>query len=105
VVVAERLGALTDVVVEVKDLVKCLDGRLDTFERQYIERHTQVVADVRTHTARLDDYERRLDALEKIVQPLVMYARILSFIGGAAGLSIIALIWALLTGQATVSFP
>ena len=104
-VIDERLRVLIDAVTEIKTAVHCVDDRLDIFERQYIERHTALVSKVDTTKLKCDDHEDRIQALEKAIQGITPWMKLLAFVGSGLGVSIIALIWALLTGQATVMFP
>jgi hypothetical protein len=52
----------------------------------------------------LEDHDGRILATEKAVATLMMAYRIQVFLGSALILSILALIWSLITGQAEVSF-
>jgi uncharacterized protein involved in exopolysaccharide biosynthesis len=47
----------------------------------------------------------RLEALEEEMEKLAPAVRIVIWVGGALGVSVVALIWALITGQAQVIFP
>lgn len=46
-----------------------------------------------------------LEELSKSVQPLVYQSKVLTWLGGALGLSILALIWAIIIGQVQIVFP
>ena len=39
------------------------------------------------------------------IKPLVVFAKVGVWFGGLIGVSVVALIWSLITGQASVSFP
>ena len=47
----------------------------------------------------------RLDVIERFIASLQPWIKIIGFIGGALGLSVIALIWALITGEVTLLIP
>jgi len=46
-----------------------------------------------------------IDSLQKSVQPLIFANKVMMWLAGILGTSIIILIWSLITGQAQVVFP
>ena len=55
----------------------------------------------------LDAHTRDLDVLKEFMksqQPMIMFYKVGVWVSSAIGLSIIALIWGLLTGQASIDF-
>lgn len=116
-VVMERLGGLAAALLEVKALVQSMDAQQ---RRDAIERATSTTAMdakiVAAHT-RLDDHDDKLDELEnaqketdreykaaqkeadKKLGRFEAAYNVMVFVGGALGLSVIALIWSLITGQ------
>jgi hypothetical protein len=70
-----------------------LSGRIDAAWRRLGE-----------HDSTFDKHDGRLKDLEAQLGRLMTMYAIFVFIGSALGLSVIALIWALITGQAQVVF-
>ena len=111
-VLIERVGNVQSTVDETARLVADLSKRLQTFETTEVREHA--VMDNRITAAHgrldqqrqsLDDHEKRLDGMDKAVQPLVMMYKVVAFLGSALILSVIALIWSMITGQVQVVFP
>jgi hypothetical protein len=108
---AQRLETMGGSLDELKGMVKELRVTVDGLERR--EDRCQAVLQMRVDQAhaRLDEQKRALEAMEswkelaeRVMQKLQLAYGILAFVATAFGLSIIALIWALLTGQASVVF-
>jgi chromosome segregation ATPase len=108
---AQRLETMGGSLEELKGMVKDLAGKVDSLERR--EDRCQAVLQMRVDQAheRLEEQKKAIVALEgwkdqteKVIQKLQMAYGILAFVATAFGLSIIALIWGLLTGQASVVF-
>jgi hypothetical protein len=111
-VILERITNVQGDVSEIKTSVGCLSKDSQTFQRQYIRDHSEVTMKVSASHRRLDEHELRMKAIEAQMQelrdalhPLIITNRILGFIGGAVGLSVIALIWSLVTGRAILLIP
>jgi len=110
-VVYSKIDAMQDDLKEIKTTVKAADKRAQEFEKYYIEQHSQVVHSTNRAHARLDDYERRLCALENtleeladLVKPLVFQSRVLIWVASGFGVLIIGLLFAIFTGQAHLIF-
>jgi hypothetical protein len=65
------------------------------------DEHLQRCGAVNLLKDRVDDLEKRVAAIETLVPVL----KIILWVMGALGASVIALIWALITGEAQVIFP
>lgn len=117
-VVMERLGGLTAALVELKTLVLSMDARqrqdaLDRvgvaamLEAKITAAHNRL--DVQAN--KLDEHTTDIKALETVQQatdrrlsPLEAAYRLMAFVASALGLSVTALIWALITGQVQLVF-
>lgn len=82
------------------------------FERVYAVAHTELDNKANHAHLRIDEVKRQqedasaqLKALRDAIQPMIYTNRILAWIGGLLGASIIGLIWALVVGQVTVVLP
>jgi len=103
--ILERIEDLRKDFQENKTSLNCLVKDLGDFRLHYTGEHQRVVMQTEASHKRLDDHERRLQEIEKILPSLVMTGKALTFVGSAVVLSILGLIWALVTGQATVVIP
>lgn len=128
-IVLERVANMQGDVSEIKNSVKCLDECQHRFERDYLQEHAKVVQESNAAHRRLDEFEKRMKernadfeyrmterskesaalrvqmtAIQESMTPLIAAYRVLAFLGGALGLSVIALIWSLITGQVKLVF-
>lgn len=93
---AELRSWLTAVLAEMRTATSAVQGQAnqrDTFCAARGAEYTHV-------TKAVDDHEGRLDAIEKLMPAL----RVVMWIGTALGLSVLALIWSLITGQVSLLF-
>ena len=93
-----------------------LTRAVNTLAKTYEVEHVRVVSDVSSITkrldaidkpkdGRLDQIEAQLDQIAKDLQPLVLANRVTVWIAGALGVSVIGLIWAILTHQLLLVVP
>lgn len=93
-----------------------LTKAVNTLAKTYEVEHVRVVSDVdnirkrldaidKPKDGRLDQIEAQLDQITKDLQPLVTANRIMVWIAGALGVSVIGLIWAILTHQILLVVP
>lgn len=110
-VVMERLGGMAAALVELKTLVQAMAARQqqDALER-VAATATQEAKITAAHT-RLDGHANEIKdlkaanaAAEKRLSVLEPAYRLMLFVGSALGISVIGLIWALITGTAKVTF-
>jgi chromosome segregation ATPase len=115
---AQKLDMFGGLLVELKGLMQQLDQRLQQVERNTASYQSANDARLDETNRRLDEHEReiekqeseinglktRINQSELTVQRLMIAYGVLVFIGSAFGLSVIALIWSLLTGQAQLVF-
>lgn len=110
-VLLERLSNVQTDVSDIKATVKCIEKRETTFERQYIKENAAVVQRASEAHNRLDSVEQEqktqrklITDLQKTIQPLVATNKIISWMGGILGASVLLLIWLLITGQVQLLF-
>ena len=111
-VILERITHVQEGVSEIKTEVGCLNNNYQAFRREHIKEIAELSMKTVSSHRRLDVHERRMDAIEAqmkeirdALQPLIMTNRVLAFVGSAVGISVIALIWSLVTGKAVMFIP
>ena len=111
-VILEKINNVQGDVSEIKQDVKNLSNNYRAFERESIRERANLVGKVNAaqtyaeeNRRRIVDIEKKMTEIQNALQPLIATNKLLAFIGGALGISIIALIWALITGQAILAFP
>jgi hypothetical protein len=108
----DNLGARMDKGFdEIKALVRSFDERVRGVEMQEAGCKPIITSRVDASWRKLDEHDttlgkhdERIKTLDKQLGRLMSMYGIFVFIGGGLGLSVIALIWSLITGQATVVF-
>jgi len=92
--------------------IKKYSNEQNQFAQECIKAHAINDKKASAAHSRLDDHDKQLGILvkwsreiDKLISPLVSTNKIAIFIGGGIGLSIIGLIWAIITGQVTLIFP
>ena len=111
-VILEKIVNIQKDVSEIKTEVGCLSKNYEAFQRQYIKENAELSMKAVSAHRRLDLHEQRMKAIENqmkeirdALHPLIFTNKILAFIGSALGLSLIALIWSLITGKAVMVIP
>jgi predicted RNase H-like nuclease (RuvC/YqgF family) len=96
---------------EIKDLLRSYEERTRAIEQREAGCQPLITGRIDAVWRKVDDHETRLttksqqiNALERQVARLAMVYNFFVFVSSALGLSVIALIWAMITGQATVIF-
>lgn len=96
---------------ELKDMMRSFDERLLSFNERLHNAENREAGCQPILTARLDAAFRKLDEHERKIESHNDYLAVLRtayrvqvFIASALGISIIALIWSLITGQARLDF-
>ena len=103
-VLAERVELLIANVGEVKEMVASLAEQVRVLEKDGFTDQVRVEAKLEAAHHRLDEHEKALSQTGKVLPDLVSASRIGTYLGGALVLSVLALIWALITGQAHLTF-
>ena len=104
-IILERVKYIQESMKGLIESVKCLTDAQQHFLQEYIKAHTIIEQKTTAAHDRLDDHEDRLDTLEKAIQPLILANKLLIWIGGILGVSIITLIWMLITQQVQIIWP
>jgi len=91
-VILQKLIDLETSIKRVEDKVDSIDKRVHAIECNDARSESVVVT--------VKDHEDRLRALEKLAPAM----RVVVWIAGVLGVSVIGLIWALITGQAVLAF-
>jgi DNA repair exonuclease SbcCD ATPase subunit len=104
-VIIERLTGLKEDLEKLNTVVTCLNENYQGFMTRYVQGHTEVEMKASAAHQRLDRLEPRLEGLEKAVAPLIMANKVIVWIAGVLGLSVIAMIWSVLTHQVQMVFP
>jgi hypothetical protein len=92
-------SAVLAVLSEVQASNQRMEAKIDRMDCRIQELERSDVANDNVAKT-VDDHEKRLRELEKLAPAM----RLVIWIAGVFGVSIIALIWALITGQAIVQF-
>lgn len=110
-VLAQKIDGLGAALKELKEMVSELAETVRELETREIRCGAQTGAGieavsgaVQRNTAQLREIEARVKINEAQVAKLMMAYGVMVFLGSAFGVSVMALIWALITGQAEVSF-
>lgn len=111
-VILERIESLRNDVCQLRNDVKENTTEQQNFRVEYEKRHAQVEQDVEKlkvtsneHEKDITGLEATVKKLEETIQPLALQSKIIAWIGGAIGLSVIALIWAILTHEVILTIP
>jgi len=91
-VILQKLISMEASIKRVEDKLDAIDCRVQTIERDEVK--TKAVIEV------VDDHEDRIRSLEKLAPAM----RLVVWIAGVLGVSVVTLIWALITGQAVLAF-
>ena len=118
-VIIERLEHLRCDIQEIKAALEKRGEQDQKFRDEYQREYAKVDGKTEKAHTRIDELNQRMAAmstqtesnqkaledLQKAIQPLVTANKILVWIGGVLGVSTVALIWSLITGQAQLVFP
>lgn len=103
-VLTERLELLIANVAELKEMVAHLAEQVRLLEKEGLASQVRLEARLEAAHHRLDEQEKTLQQAQKVLPDLVTASRIGTYLGGGLTLSVMALIWALITGQAHLTF-
>lgn len=111
-VVLERIESLRCDIAELRGAVDVLTRDYRNFREVYVGAHVTLDGKADAAHRRLDDHDKRHVGLEQEVEqlknqltPLVLWGKVVAFVGSAVMLSVIALIWSLITGQMRLIVP
>ena len=112
---AVLLEKINNVLKEVGDMagdIKCNANDFAKFANQYAGEHVKVVERADNAHTRIDELKLRMDALElsmkkltDSIHPLIYTNKILTWLAGVLGVSIVALIWSIITHTVELIAP
>jgi len=91
-VLLEKLESISVNQSRMESKIDSLDCKIQDLEKDKAKRDSM--------SSTIEDHEKRLRELEKLAPAM----RVVIWIAGALGLSVVGLIWALITGQAVIAF-
>src|SRR5690348_3413218 len=117
-VMIERLNGFGVALGELKGLMTSMDQRQQKAEVAQVAATATMEAAIKAAHTRLDDQAKDIlkhgddikslqagqQATDKQIERFAVGYRLMAFIGSALGISVIAFIWSLITGQARVTF-
>lgn len=101
-VLLERVNALQCDLQEINAEMRKFFDEIRKFQLSYTESHTALVLRVNQTDARLDALEKLVGKLTGDMNRIMPVYRAVTWIAAILGASVIALIWSLITGQATI---
>ncbi len=118
-VIIERLDSIRGDIGELKAVLTEVNAWRNDFQAHYATAHAELDHKSNRAHLRVDEIERRageldrrteenmkaIRSLENAIQPMIYTNRILAWLGGLLGVSMIALIWSIVIGQVSVVFP
>ena len=93
------------VLIERIDGVRLVVNKIDETQDELQKCVTQLIEAGSHHQKTIDDHEKRLRALENAINPLIVLSKIMAAFAVLLAGSIVALIWAIIIGQAVLTFP
>jgi len=110
-VLEERLSNLQSDITQIGCNVSTLITGFHDFRNTYVSEHAKVVSRTEAHGETLIDHKKRIEELEKeykklldMITPLIQTNKVVVWIGAVLGMSVLGLIWAIITGQVTLLF-
>ena len=110
-VLEERMTNLQTDITQIGCNVSTLVTGFQDFRHKYVEEHAKVVSRTEAHDITLVDHKKRIEELEKeyrklldMITPLIHTNKIVVWIGAVLGLSVLGLIWSIITGQVVLVF-
>lgn len=111
-VILERIEAVKCDLAEVRGMISELTRDYRSFREAYTKENVPLSLQAAAAHRRLDEHkevhaklEVQVEELKKQLTPLVLWGKVVAFVGSAVMLSVIALIWSLITGQVHMVFP
>ena len=112
---AVLLEKINNVLKEVGDMagdIKCNANDFAKFANEYAGAHVKVVERADNAHSRIDELNKRVDALDAAmkkltdsIHPLIYTNKILTWLAGVLGVSIVALIWSIITHTLELTVP
>ena len=103
-VLEERIEAVFSTLIRIEEMLARYDERMRLLEREGSIDHMRIETKVDAAHRRIDDMQPVIQMVRDSLPGLLTVSRAMIWLGGVLGLSVLALIWSLITGQATISF-
>lgn len=103
-VLANKIDNLQSTLDRLEESMSKLDAEQRQSELNAARDNARIENKADSAHRRIDNLVTQLGTVQKELPTLILAYRVMAFIGGALGLSVIALIWALITGQAKITF-
>jgi hypothetical protein len=112
ILLAEKIGQMSAVLIEVKNAVQARDDMLQKFYTEYKVEHLRVTDMASGANKRLDRVENEIgevtsnmSKIQEAMRPLISANKFLVWLGAAVGIMVVGLLWAILTNQVMVVMP
>jgi len=99
-VLLERIDGVRVDLSHLREGVKCLEKQANGYMTEY----AKTTVRIENHDERIRNLEGNFDKLKDLIRPLIATNKILSYLGGVLGGSVLLLIWMMITGQVSVLF-
>ncbi len=113
-IILERIQRIQQDISAINTKMTCIDDRTENMEKNALTAKSDLNAKIDLTQAKLEAHEKlvgheellkRVDRLTEQIIPLIMVNKIGLWFMAAFGLLVIGFLWAIFTGQVTVSFP
>ena len=113
-VILDRVQRIQQDIAAINNKMTCIDDRTERMEREQALAEANLTAKITATQSQLDAHMKipgheellkRVDKLAEQLVPLILMNKIGLWFLGAFGVLVIGLLWAIFTGQVTVSFP
>ena len=98
----EKLNNISSDVAEIKTTLTCHVEAQTRFEQESVTSRALLRKQIETTDEKVKDHEVRLKELEDAVKEFATTNRAIKWMAGVLVTTIVAFIWAMITGQATV---
>lgn len=110
--IEEKINGIIEDLTEIKTAVKDISGCQQKFQVDYTKAHVIVEQKAEAAHNRLDKHDEELEKMKQNIDkmtaalsPLITQSKILAWGASALGLSIIALIWGIITHTVVIAIP
>ena len=99
-VLREQMKTVQRDIKEIKDVVNNIDNNQRQLSSDFL-----VACEQNEHRdQQIKENKERINKIEEAIKPMIFAYKVLAWVGSILGLSIIALLWAIFTGQVTLGF-
>jgi len=104
-VVVERVEQIYSIVSKVENKTEANGRAVDALVTRYEVEHSRVVDKAQAAHTRIDELKCTVEDLKKAIAPLIPAYKAIMWLGGVIGVTLVAFIWSLITGQVVVVVP